>query len=133
TSAIENENLDTAEVRSSVARRLGIDIGGLPKASRQVDGVVEMMFDATTNFAAALSQERLLKWHTLLFPAGRKGLNSMAVGQWRPAEAGPMQVVSGPLGKERVHFEAPAAERVPMEMQRFLTWFNAQQSIDSVL
>ena len=133
TSAIENENLDTAEVRSSVARRLGIDTGGLPKASRQVDGVVEMMFDATTNFAAELSEERLFGWHTSLFPTGRKGLTPLTVGQWRSAESGPMQVVSGPLGKERVHFAAPAAERVPTEMQRFLTWFNARQSMDSVL
>jgi Fic family protein len=133
TSAIENENLDTGEVRSSIARRLGIDIGGLTKPSRRVDGVVDMMIDATANFAAELTEERLFRWHASLFTAGKKGSSAIAVGEWRPAEAGPMQVVSGPLGKERVHFEAPSAERLSTEMQEFLEWFNAPLSIDPVL
>lgn len=133
TSAIEDENLDTAEVRSSIARRLGIVIAGLPKASRRVEGVVEMMIDATTNFAAELTEERLFSWHASLFPTGRDQMTPIAVGRWRSAEAGPMQVVSGPLGKERVHFEAPKVELLPTEMRVFLEWFNAQQSTDSVL
>ena len=115
TSAIEDENLDTAEVRSSIARWLGIEVAGLPKPSRHVEGVVEMMVDATTNFAPELTEERLFEWHASLFPTGRNRMTPIAVGQWRPAEAGPMQVVSGPLGKERVHFQAPAAERLSTE------------------
>lgn len=105
-SAIEGETLDPEEVRSSIARRLGLDVAGLPKASRNVDGVVEMMLNATQEFLAELTEERLFGWHAALFPTGRNGMSRIAVGQWRPEEAGPMQVVSGPIGYEKVHFEA---------------------------
>jgi Fic family protein len=132
-SAIEGETLDADEVRSSIARRLGLDTAGLPQPSRSVEGIVEMMLDATQKFAAELTDERLYGWHASLFPTGRSGMNRIAVGQWRPAEAGPMQVVSGPLGKERVHFEAPTAERLALEMTTFLQWFNKQGTIDPVL
>ena len=132
-SAIEGETLDADEVRSSIARRLGLDTAGLPQPSRSVEGIVEMMLDATQHFAAELTDERLYGWHASLFPTGRSGMNRIAVGQWRPAEAGPMQVVSGPLGNERVHFEAPAAERLATEMNAFLTWFNEPGTIDPVL
>jgi Fic family protein len=120
-------------VRSSIARRLGLDVAGLPKAGRDVEGVVEMMLDATRNYEAPLAQERLFAWHASLFPTGRSALERIAVGVWRPSEAGPMQVVSGPYGHERVHFEAPEAERLDAEMDRLLTWFNAHKSTDPVL
>ena len=132
-SAIEGETLNANEVRSSIARRLGLDAAGLPQPSRNVEGIVEMMLDATQNFAAELTEERLCGWHASLFPTGRSGMSRIAVGQWRPAEAGPMQVVSGPIGKERVHFQAPAAERLNAEMNRFLAWFNEPAAIDPVL
>lgn len=132
-SAIEGENLNPAEVRSSIARKLGLDTAGLPKPSRNVDGVVEMMLDATQQFDRPLTKERLFGWHAALFPTGHSGTQKIAVGGWRPTEAGPMQVVSGPLGKERVHFVAPASERLDDEMRRFLEWFNAPASIDPVL
>jgi Fic family protein len=132
-SAIEGEALDAEEVRSSIARRLGLDAGGLRKAGRDVEGVVEMMFDATQNFSVALTDERLFGWHASLFPTGRSGTNRIAVGAWRPAEAGEMKVVSGPIGKERVHFVAPASERVGREVADFLTWFNAPADVDPVL
>jgi Fic family protein len=108
-SAIERENLDTQEVRSSIARRLGLDAAGLPKPGREVDGVVDMMLDATQNFDQPLSVERLCDWHAAMFPTGRSGMYRIIVGAWRDDENGPMQVVSGPLGKERVHFQAPSA------------------------
>lgn len=131
--AIEGEQLDADEVRSSIASRLGLDAGGLPRAGREVEGIVEMMLDATQNHAAPLTADRLCGWHSALFPTGRSGLGRITVGAWRPAEAGPMQVVSGPLGRERVHFEAPAADRLDAEMQRFLDWFNAPSETDPVL
>lgn len=132
-SAIEGEALDADEVRSSIARRLGLDAGGLPKASRNVDGVVEMMLDATQNFMAVLTEERLFGWHSALFPTGRSGMRPIAVGRWRTEEAGAMQVVSGPIGKEKVHFEAPEASRLDGEMKKFLAWFNARPDEDPVL
>ncbi|MGH8510298.1 MAG: Fic family protein [Gammaproteobacteria bacterium] len=133
-SAIEGETLNPEEVRSSIARRLGLDLAGLPKAGgRDVEGIVEMMLDATQNFEAPLASERLFDWHAALFPTGRSGMGRITVGAWRPKEAGPMQVVSGPIGRERVHFEAPEAERLESEMARFLEWFNAPRSIDPVL
>jgi len=132
-SAIEGENLDPQQVRSSIARRLGLDTAGLPKASRDVDGVVEMMLDATQNFRKPLTRKRLFDWHASLFPTGRSGMNRITVGGWRKKEAGAMQVVSGPMGRERVHFEAPGAERLNSEMSAFLKWFNAPVSIDPVL
>jgi Fic family protein len=132
-SAIEGETLNPDEVRSSIARRLGLDVGGLPKASRNVEGVVEMMLNATQDFTSKLTEERLFGWHAALFPTGRSGMSRISVGQWRSAEAGEMQVVSGPIGKEKVHFEAPAAERLEAEMAKFLAWFNEPPSIDPVL
>ena len=132
-SEIEGESLDKDQVRSSLARRLGMDIGGLTPADRSVEGVVEMMLDATQNFAQLLTEEKLFAWHAALFPTGRSGLKKIIVGDWRGGDAGPMQVVSGPFGRERVHFEAPEADRLPAEMQDFLRWFNAAVSIDPVL
>jgi Fic family protein len=131
--AIEGEALNVDEVRSSLARRLGLDVAGLPKASRHVDGVVEMTLDATRNCAAPLSSERLFGWHAALFPTGRSALGRITVGGWRTAESGPMQVVSGPIGRETVRFEAPGAERLAAEMEAFLEWFNALCATDPVL
>src|SRR3546814_2077566 len=122
-SEIEGEILDREQVRSSIARRLGMDIGGLVEADRNVEGVVEMMLDATQNYAQPLTAERLFDWHAALFPTGRSGMSRITVGAWRTAEAGPMQVVSGPIGRERVHYEAPTSERLDEEMSRFLDWF----------
>jgi Fic family protein len=133
TSAIEGEVLNRDEVRSSIARRLGIDVAGLPVAGRDVEGIVEMMLDATQRFDQPLSAERLGGWHAALFPTGRSGMVRITVGAWRPASAGPMQVVSGPYGRERVHFEAPAASRLEAEMVRFLEWFDAVDDLDPVL
>ncbi len=132
-SAIEGERLNDQEVRSSLARRLGIDIGGATPVSRAVEGVVEMMLDATRNYANPLSADRLFGWHAALFPAGRSGMRRITVGDWRPPEAGPMQVVSGPLGREKVHFEAPDAARLPAETSRFLAWFNAAPATDPII
>lgn len=132
-SAIEGENLNAEEVRSSIARRLGIDVGGYIPVGRDVDGIVEMMLDATQNYQAALTSERLFGWHAALFPTARSGLHRITVGAWRPIEAGPMQVVSGPLGRERVHFEAPSADRIDQEMNRLTAWFNQEQPLDPVL
>ena len=133
TSAIEGESLDPKEVRSSIARRLGLDVAGLPKASRNVEGIVEVMLDATGNFEIPLTKGRLFGWLAALFPTSHSGMLRIAVGTWRPKEAGPMQVVSGPIGRERVHFEAPDADRLDSEMRRFIDWFNASQSVDPVL
>jgi Fic family protein len=103
------------------------------RASRDVEGIVEMMLDATGNFRDELSKERLFSWHAALFPTGRSGMTRIAVGTWRPKEAGEMQVVSGPIGREKVHFEAPDAERLESEMQQFIAWFNRPLSMDPVL
>lgn len=132
-SAIEGETLDPSEVRSSIARRLGLDVGGLPPASRDVDAVVEMMLDATQRFEAPLTAQRLFDWHAALFPTGRSGILKITVGAWRTGEAGPMQVVSGPVGREKVHFEAPEATRLNTEMKKFLKWFEAKAEIDPVI
>lgn len=132
-SAIEGEVLDDRQVRSSLARRLGIEAGGTVPASRAVEGVVEMSVDATREYAAPLTGERLFGWHAALFPTGRSGMRKIAVGTWRTTDSGPMQVVSGPLGRERVHFEAPEATRVPDETRVFLEWFNAVPRVDPVI
>ena len=132
-SEIEGEKLDADQVRSSVARRLGIDIGGLKPADRHVEGVVEMMLDATQQYDQTLTAERLFGWHASLFPTGRSGMHRIAIGAWRDDRTAPMQVVSGPVGRERVHFEAPAAERLDVEMKQFLEWFNADASTEPVL
>ena len=132
-SEIEGEKLDAGHVRSSVARRLGIDIGGLPPPDRHVEGVVEMMLDATQHYGQPLSAERLFGWHASLFPAGRSGMHRITVGGWRDDRTVPMQVVSGPVGRERVHFEAPAAGRLDEEMRRFVEWFNGDTATEPVL
>jgi len=121
------------EVRSSIARRLGIDIAGLIPASRDVEGVVEMMLDATQQFSSVLTKDRLFDWHAALFPTGRSGMHKITVGGWRSLDAGPMQVVSGPIGKEKVHYEAPSADRLEKEMQAFLVWFGNGGDIDPVI
>jgi Fic family protein len=131
-SEIEGEMLDSAQVRSSIARRLGMDIAGLVQADRNVEGVVEMMLDATQNFDEPLTDERLFVWHAALFPTGRSDMRPIRVGTWRDDSAGPMQVVSGPLGR-RVHYQAPGAGRLDHEMKLFLEWLNAEQNGDPVL
>ncbi len=132
-SAIEGEHLDPEEVRSSIARKLGLDVAGLPEPGREVDGVVAMMLDATRNFDEPLAAERIFGWHAALFPTGRSGMSRITVGGWRTGEAGPMQVVSGPIGSERVHFQAPDAVRVDDEMKQFLEWFESSRALDPVL
>ena len=132
-SEIEGEILDRDQVRSSIARRLGMDIGGLVPADRDVEGVVEMILDATQNHTRELTDERLFGWHAALFPTGRSGMRRITVGAWRDDTSGPMRVVSGPVGRERVHFEAPQAARVAGDMQAFLAWFNGGKGIDPVL
>ncbi|QUD90139.1 Fic family protein [Phenylobacterium montanum] len=132
-SEIEGEVLDREQVRSSIARRLGLDIGALAPIDRDVEGVVEMMLDATQGYDQPLTEERLFGWHAALFPSGRSGMTKITVGAWRTDKTGPMQVVSGPIGRERVHYEAPAAGRLKNEMRAFLKWFNAGPSIDPVL
>jgi len=132
-SEIEGEKLDAGQVRSSVARRLGLDVGGLQPADRHVEGVVEMMLDATQRYDQPLTAERLFGWHASLFPTGRSGMHRITVGAWRDDRTAPMQVVSGPVGRERVHFQAPAPERLEEEMQRFLEWFNTDATTEPVL
>lgn len=132
-SAIEGEKLDVEQVRSSIARRLGLEYAGAAVASRDVEGIVEMMLDATQNYAKPLTTERLFGWHAALFPTGRSGMHKITVGAWRPAEAGPMQVVSGPIGREKVHFEAPSAEKLDQEMTALLHWFESQNGVDPVV
>jgi Fic family protein len=132
-SDIEGEKLDINQVRSSVARRLGMEVGGLKAADRHVEGVVEMMLDATRKYDKPLTVERLLAWHASLFPTGRTSMRNIRVGAWRDDKTGPMQVVSGPIGREHVHFEAPAARRLNREMKAFVNWFNKGADIDAVL
>jgi Fic family protein len=133
TSEIEGERLDGDQVRSSIARRLGIDIGALTPADRHVDGIVELMLDATRNYGQTLTAERLFGWHASLFPTGRSGMARIRSGAWRDDASGPMQVVSGAIGKETVHYEAPGASRLDHEMNRFMTWFNRSEAMDGVL
>ena len=132
-SEIEGEVLDKEQVRSSIARRLGMDIGALTLADRDVEGVVEMMLDATQRYAKPRTKERLFGWHAALFPTGRSGMSRIKVGAWREDETGPMQVVSGPIGRERVHYQAPVADRLETEMQTFMAWFEREASLDPVL
>jgi Fic family protein len=133
TSEIEGERLDAEQVRSSIARKLGVDIGALKPADRNVEGVVEMMLDATGQYDKPLTAARLFRWQASLFPTGRSGLRKIKTGRWRDGSTGPMQVVSGPSHREKVHFEAPAAERLPEEMRTFLHWFNAAARGDAVM
>lgn len=132
-SEIEGEILDKDQVRSSIARRLGMDAAALPPADRNVEGVVEMMLDATQKYKETLTEDRLFGWQASLFPTGRSGMRKIIVGAWREERSGPMQVVSDPYGRERVHYEAPVASRLDAEMQAFLDWFNGADDIDSVL
>lgn len=132
-SEIEGEVLNLEQVRSSVARRLGMDIAGAIPADRHVEGVVEMMLDATQNFEAPLTAERLFSWHAALFPTGRSGLHKIVAGAWRDDSKGPMQVVSGPVGREKVHYEAPKAKRLGAEMTKFMRWANKKDDTDPVL
>jgi Uncharacterized conserved protein len=132
-SEIEGEVLDKEQVRSSVARRLHMDIGALPSIDRNVEGVVEMILDATQNYDKPLTKERLFAWHASLFPTGASDMRKIRVGTWRDDAEGPMVVASGPIGRERVHFEAPAVDRIEREMEAFLEWFNNDDGTDLVL
>ena len=125
TSEIEGEQLNAESVRSSIARRIGVDIGALAPVDRHVEGVVEMVLDATANCNAGVTRDRLFGWHAALFPTGYSGLVRINVGDWRDDTTGPMQVVSGPLGRQRMHFEAPPADRLQSETDRFINWANS--------
>jgi Fic family protein len=133
TSEIEGELLNPETVRSSIARRLGIDVGALAPADRHVDGIVDMVLDATGYFDQPLTSERLFGWHAALFPTGYSGLSKICAGCWRNDSSGPMQVVSGPIGKQKIHFQAPPASQLEDEMAKFLNWFNEAQPIDPVV
>ncbi|HAT73092.1 MAG TPA: DUF4172 domain-containing protein [Elusimicrobia bacterium] len=132
-SEIEGEILNAQQVRSSVARRLGLEVAGLVPSDRRVDGVVEMALEAAQNYDKPLTQERLFRWHAQLFPQGGGKAGEMRIGAWRDDAKGPMQVVSGAIGRERVHFQAPPAERLPAEMTAFLYWANRPADEDPVL
>lgn len=130
---IEGEILNPDQVRSSIARQLGMDISGLIPSDRNVDGVVEMMLDATQNYDQALTKKRLLSWHAALFPTGRKGMHKITVADWRKDKNGPMQIVSGPIDKEKIHYQTPPAESVDNEISDFLLWFNSDITIEPVI
>lgn len=133
-SEIEGEVLNAEQVRSSLARRLGMESAGLVPSNRDVDGIVDLLLDAIQNYKSQLTKERLFNWHFSLFPTGRSGMYKIIVGNWRDDSTGPMQVVSGAMGKERVHFQAPPAERIPDEINQFLAWANVEQEdLDPVL
>lgn len=132
-SLIEGEVLDSEQVRSSIARKLGMDIAGLVPSKQEVDGMVEMMLDATQNYHQELTKEKLFAWHAALFPSGRSGMHKIIIGDWRKDLKGPMQVVSGPIGKEKAHYEAPTAEKLEEEMYRFLDWFNHESHMEPVI
>ena len=134
TSEIEGEILDRNQVRSSLARRLGIEVAGMVPVDRPVDGLVAMLLDASQGHAAPLTEARLFRWHAGLFPSGGHGRRAFTVGGWRTDELGAMQVVSGPIGRERIHFQAPPADRIPAEIAAFLAWFEDRDaSVDPVL
>ncbi|GAB2523458.1 Fic family protein [Spirosoma aerophilum] len=133
TSEIEGEILNPDQVRSSIARRLGIDIVGLIPVDREVEGIVDMLLDATQNYVAPLTKDRLFNWHAALFPTGRSGMHPITVANWRTPSAGPMQVVSGAMGREQIHFQAPDADELEREMSLFLDWFNREVVIDPVM
>jgi Fic family protein len=133
-SEIEGEILNPDQVRSSIARRLGMEIAGLIPSDRHVEGIVEMMLDATQNYNAPLTDERLFSWHAAMFPTGRSGMHRIVVGRYRDnSEDSPMQVVSGPMGKEKVHFQAPDSKLLVSKMNEFLDWFNSENSLDPVI
>ena len=133
TSEIEGELFNADQVRSSVARHLGLDISGLVPSDRNVDGMVQMLLDATMQYNKPLTAERLFGWHSTLFPSGRSGMYNIEVGCWRTDPTGPMQVVSGAMGKEKVHYQAPAAALLDKEMATFLHWFNTENELDTVI
>lgn len=133
TSEIEGEVLDPEQVRSSLAERLGLEISGVPNVDRHVDGIVEMMLDATQQYNEKLSGDRLFGWHAALLPTGRSGMLKILVGKWRDDSTGPMQVVSGAIGRERVHYQAPAASRLKKEMAAFVKWMNGEKSMDPLI
>lgn len=132
-SEIEGERLNPEEVRSSVAKRLGMELAGLPDSSRDVDGVVDMVLDATQNYNERLTKDRLFAWHSSLFPTGRSGLHKITVGKWRSDALGKMKVISGVMGKEKVHYIAPDASRLHAEMTRFFLWFNQDDDIEPLI
>jgi Fic family protein len=132
-SEIEGEILSPEQVRSSIARHLGMDISGLIPSDRNVEGVVEMMLDATQQNELPLTAERLFSWHAALFPTGRSGMYKIVTGNWRKDETGPMQVTSGAMGKEKVHYQAPDAAILDMEMNPFMEWFNSEAKLDPVI
>ncbi len=131
--AIEGEFLKSEDVRSSIARRLGMGEAGLTSSHRDVEGIVEVTLDATQRFSKPLSTERLFAWHSALFPTGFSGLSRITVGSWRTAESGPMQIVSGPIERQKIHFEAPHAQRLENEMTGFFQWFDHSLDVDPVL
>lgn len=132
-SEIEGEILNAEQVRSSLARRLGIERAGIVPSNRDVDGIVDLLLDAIQNYQLDLTIERLFDWHYSLFPTGRSGMYKIVVGNWRDDATGPMQVVSGAMGKEKVHFQAPAADKIPLEIEQFLVWLNSENGLDPVL
>ncbi len=132
-SEIEGEILDSEQVRSSIARRLGIELAGAVESERYIDGVVEMMLDATQKYHLPLTKERLFGWHSSLFPTGWSNMYKITVADWRKDTTGPMQVVSGAMGKEKVHFEAPSSDRIDAEMYQFIAWVESESEIDPVL
>ena len=132
-SEIEGDFLDIGQVRSSIANRLGIEIVGTVESERHIDGIVEMMLDATQRYDMPLTKDRLFGWHAALFPSGWSNLHKITVADWRKDTTGPMQVVSGPMGKEKVHYQAPNSERIDAEMNAFLNWFEKEHDIDLVL
>lgn len=129
TSEIEGDHLNVASVRSSIARRLGVDIGALAPVDRHVEGVVEMVLDASSNCVQPVTDERLFGWHAALFPTGYSGMARIKLAAWRDDATGLMQVISGPMGRQKLHFEAPPADRLPSEMARFLDWLNADSDV----
>jgi Fic family protein len=133
TSEIEGEKLDTMQVRSSIAKRLGIDIGATPQIDRHVEGIVEIMIDATRHYNVPLTKDRLFGWHAALFPTGRSGFHPITVGGWRTQASGVMQVVSGPYGREKVHYEAPTYDRLEKEISRFITWVNESTETEEII
>jgi Fic family protein len=133
TSAIEGEDLPMDQVRSSIARKLGLDVDGLVSTSKSVDGIVNVLMDATLHYDRPISAERLHRWHRELFYEVPRGSNPMEVGKWRTGINGPMQVISGRLGREKVHFQAPDADRLPQEMSSFISWFNDEDQLEPIL
>lgn len=132
-SEIEGEILDLEQVRSSIARKLGIELAGAIESERHIDGIVEMMLDATQKYDSPLTKNRLFGWHSALFPTGWSNMYKITVADWRKDTTGPMQVISGAMGKEKIHFEAPNSDRIDLEMEKFNHWIESENEIDSVL